>query len=246
MVWARTAGWIVTALCSFQATAAEPGFYFGIAGGQAKYDFEKVQAPTATLPPASGGVAFAPIPRFSLPPAGLNFISSPVAFIGGLSPFGVSGGDHEDDDTSWSALAGYRISRYFAAEVSYVSLGKLTARDTLYVYPTFAPITMKHTLDTQGPTLTMLAILPARDNWDIYIRFGAFFVDSKLESSIGASKTSTTFGSDGVVAGFGTQYNFGEHWSVRLDLQRYQDIGEKFATGEADIDNVSFGVLYRL
>ena len=46
--------------------------------------------------------------------------------------------------------------------------------------------------------------------------------------------------------GVGTQYNFGDHWSVRLDLQRYQDVGEELASGEADIDNASVGVLYRL
>jgi opacity protein-like surface antigen len=203
--------------------------------------------------PAPGGVITPGLtqpPNMFVPFPSASYVVAttyaPVPFVSALSPFAIDGVAHEDDDTSWSAVLGYRISNYIAAEINYVTLGKLTAQDTFYVYPTFAPLQSKYTLETRGPTLTLLGILPVRETWDIYVRAGAFFVDSKLQSVFGASNRSTTFGSEGFVYGFGTQYNLGKHWSLRLDLQRYNKIGEKLSTGEADIDSTTFGVLYRL
>ena len=60
------------------------------------------------------------------------------------------------------------------------------------------------------------------------------------------SSSSITFGSDSLLWGAGTQFNWGAHWSVRLDFQRFESVGEDNGAGEADIDLLSLGVIFRL
>jgi opacity protein-like surface antigen len=39
--------------------------------------------------------------------------------------------------------------------------------------------------------------------------------------------------------------SFAPQWTVRIDYQAYQDLGEADMTGEFDMDRIRFGVLYR-
>ena len=105
------------------ASAAEQGFYFGAAGGKASYDFEPPPPPAfvsnlSTLPAGWGSPPEGQTPIFlPLPPGAVVIISTPTP------GYWVPGDD--DEATTWSVSAGYRFSRYFAAELSYHHLGTL-------------------------------------------------------------------------------------------------------------------------
>lgn len=241
----------VGALMLFASSAfgAEPGFYFGASGGQAKYDFDSPPAILAFLPeagllPPVFGTIPGPIVRF--PPDPFSPLN-PVAFAGPAPVLFWSSTD-DDEASSWALTAGYRAGRYFAFEISYLNLGKLEATETLVIPPLAGggTVTLHRELETSGPALAAMGILPLSDSWELYLRAGVFFADSELSTSIGASSGSTTFGSEATSLGAGAQFNWGGHWSARVEYQRFVEVGgDDFAT-DADVDLLSLGVLYRL
>lgn len=226
------------------ASAADRGFYFGLFGGQARYEFDTPDIPTLTLP--SGVVPrldTAPVPRDVL-----DFYAYGISEPSMLRPilWHPSG---DDEDTAWGGLVGYRIARYAAVELSYLNLGTLEANDPAIM--SFNPVvrdTLHRELQTRGPSASVLGILPVSDEWELYLRAGVLFAD--VEVSFGAlgaiPPSSTTYGNEVALWGGGAQFNWGEHWSVRLEFQRFVEIGAEDREGEADIDLISVGVLYRL
>ena len=56
----------------------------------------------------------------------------------------------------------------------------------------------------------------------------------------------STGGAFGSFFGLGAGLNFGPQWSINLDWQRFKDVGDEDDTGEADIDRLSLGVIFRL
>jgi opacity protein-like surface antigen len=81
----------------------------------------------------------------------------------------------------------------------------------------------------------------------VYLRAGVFFADMEFTTSIGASSASHTTGSEAAAVGAGVQFNWAEHWSARIELQRFLEVGDDEAfSSSADIDLLSLGILYRL
>lgn len=72
------------------------------------------------------------------------------------------------------------------------------------------------------------------------------FADMEIENGLAAVASSTTFGSEAALWGAGAQFDWGEHWSARLDFQRFVGVGSNRSGAEADIDLLSLGVIYRL
>ncbi len=239
-------------LLASTACGAEPGFYFGASGGQAKYDFDAPPAFLGIVPvggflPPVIGTRPDPILRFPLDPLDPFNALNPVAFVSAAQPLFWSPAD-DDEAGAWALTAGYRAGRYFAFEVSYFNLGKLEATDTFLLPPLAGggTLTLHRELETSGPALAAMGILPLSDSWELYLRAGVFFADSELSTSFAGSSGSTTFGSEATSLGAGAQFNWGEHWSARVEYQRFVEVGgDDFAT-DADVDVLSLGVLFRL
>jgi opacity protein-like surface antigen len=232
----RSACAVALSLCAGLAQGADAGFYFGVSVGQAKYDFETPRV--LILEPSPGGPIEVPPCCGSIPDPGFS-----VA----LPPLWLPSDD--DKDAAWGVTAGYRIARYAAVELAYLNLGKLEANDPLLLppFPGGGTTTLHRELETTGPVISALGILPLGDSWELYLRGGVFFADEEFTISIGGAASSTTQGSKAFDVGAGVQFNWREHWSARLELQRFLDVGDDdtFSTS-ADIDFVSLGVLYRL
>jgi opacity protein-like surface antigen len=224
-------------LFAHASIAAELGFYFGVNGGEAQYDFDGLAVPTATLlPPGS----FPPpifIPR---PPIG-----TPVSPVTVFSPGTMWLPGDDDSDTAWGAIVGYQITPHFAAELTYLNLGTLEERDRLILI-SGGSTNFDRQLETAGPSVSVLGMLPLTDAWDVYLRAGVLFADMEVKNRIGVSESETTFGSDAPVWGGGVRFNWGKHWSVRLDYQYVDGLGERFDAGVADIEVITLGILYRL
>jgi len=207
--------------------------------------------PSINFTPRPGTLPYDPI-----------FVPGGLAAIGAVSfsafyPVTTTQWRPEDDDksTAWGIVTGYRIMRYAAVELSYQNLGKLEETETIVTLvpsltvPAYvlAPAELKRELETSGPSVSALGILPIVDHWSVYARAGVFFADMKFTSSVsGSGDSSITFGSESFLWGAGTQFDFGSHWSVRADFQRFDSVGEKNGSGRADIDLLSLGVIFRL
>jgi hypothetical protein len=230
------------------AHAADPGFYFGASGGQATYDFDQPPGP-AFFGPASGFTPIfrpqptpgliAPVPPFIVAvPTNVFVDARPVLWLP----------NDDDEGTAWSVTAGYRVNRYLAVEASYVNLGTLEATHNL-VMPAFlggGTLTFQRELETAGPALTAFGMLPLSNSWQLYARAGIMFADSDLTTAFNGSSNSSSFDSDVTTLGAGAQYDWGGHWSARLEFQRSLDVGGDDVASEADVDGISLGFLYRL
>jgi OOP family OmpA-OmpF porin len=224
--------------------AADSGFYFGVSAGQSQYDFDMPEVPVASfgfVPPIIVGM---PEPIFTpLPP-----VVSGV-FVGAVQARPLLWLPGEDDEgTAWSVTAGYRINRYLAVEAGYVNLGTLSDTQTIDFPPVFgiASLSFHRELETAGPSLTLFGTLPLSANWQLYARAGMLFADTDLTTSINGNSNTSSFDSDATTLGAGAQYDWGGHWSGRLEFQRTMDVGGDDVASSADVDSISLGFLYRL
>lgn len=219
------------------AFAADTGFYFGVTGGRADYDFKREPSPVLIVPP----IATIGTPLPNLPPPSFGTIP-----IGGVIGIPVSASfvrisfPNDTRDTAWSTMIGYRIARPLAVEFTYADLGEIESKLEFG-----GRIVQTESLKTRGLTLAALATLPLRETWDVYARAGAFHLGSKRRQSITVARAIAADDSSGLVVGMGTQYHL-KRWSIRLDYQLYRQVGDDPSIGEADIDAYSLGVLYRL
>jgi opacity protein-like surface antigen len=225
--------------------AADRGFYFGASAGQAQYDFDQPAVPAPVLGFLPPIVEFGPT---------LPVLPPPPVFVGGVVTTAVLAQpvlwlpEDDDEGTTWSVTAGYRINRYLAVEAGYVDLGTLSATHSINFPPVFGipPLNFHRELETAGPSLTVFGTLPLSANWQLYARAGMLFADTDLKTSISGTSTTSSFDSDATTLGAGAQYDWGGHWSARLEFQRTMDVGGDDVASAADVDNISLGFLYRL
>ncbi len=239
--------------------AADQGFYFGLNAGQAKYDFQ-YKPPRLSVSATSSPGYFSPYNPFTpayTPPAAMGpafpfratgsiTTASPYAFSAiPVDAFWLPGRD--DEANAFGGFVGYRIFPYAAVELAYTHLGTLHEyQPAIAITPTVTTVAVESELETQGPALSVLALMPLTDRWDLYLRGGMLFADQKVSHSSVFPRQQTTYGSDSLLFGAGTQFDFGAHWTVRLDFQRFDSVGEDNGIGDADIDVISLGVLFRL
>jgi outer membrane autotransporter protein len=88
--------------------------------------------------------------------------------------------------------------------------------------------------------------LPVSANWQLYARAGMLFADTDLTTTISGNSVTSSFDSDATTLGAGAQYDWGGHWSARLEFQRSLDVGGDDVASDADVDSISLGFLYRL
>ena len=197
--------------------AADSGFYFGITGGLATFDL-----------PSKGSI------DALFEEEGLALASSSL----------------DDDDTAWGLQVGYRWNSYVAAEVGYVNFGTAEYRAT----PAgFTGIDGEASLRARssGPTLSVLGMLPVGERFDLHARAGVYFADTRLRYREEDFQTGDVFSeeikpsSENPFVGIGAAWNINDSYSLRIEYQRFFDVGDKDTIGETDIDLLSFSVLFR-
>jgi OOP family OmpA-OmpF porin len=236
--------------------AADSEFYFGASGGQARYDFEplRLTGPVVVVdgPVITPSLAAEWLTAFRTSPTPQPFNS--YAAVSGLATpqrvFWIPGKD--DESTSWNLLAGYRFFRYAAIELAYHDFGTLHEFSPARTIGPITTLEVKSELESTGATLSLLGELPITDRWSVFLRAGGLFADQdvtrrfNVNPLIGTSTAHESYHSEVFLYGIGTQFDFGAHWTVRLDFQRYDDVGKGNGVGEADIDVLTLGVLFRL
>lgn len=101
--------------------------------------------------------------------------------------------------TAWSILAGYRFTKYVAAEVQYNDLGKPT-------------VTGGPSFKISGYSAAVLGMLPINEQWEVMAKLG--YASTKLDTPFGNTKSDFMYG-------IGAQYNVSANWSGRLLYDQY-------------------------
>jgi hypothetical protein len=210
------------------AHAAEPttGFYLGASAGAARHDVD------------NGGAQ--------------GQIVIGIADLGALV-VSRSGLKTDSDSTGWRGLAGYRFTRYLAAELEYLDFGS-SRIDESYVFdlPFFPfpsePITIHQRFETDvsGPAVSALGKLPLGERLELFLRAGMLFADSKVRMAQRSTPTSITYSDRVLIGGAGVDWNFAGRWSARLEYQRSKNIEPNLDIAESHVELLSLGVLFKL
>ena len=162
--------------------------------------------------------------------------------------------------TPYSLTVGYKFMKYFATEISYIDLGNADYTGKVYSPELDQNVgKIKGQWDAKGWPVSVLGIWPIDDSWSVFGRLGVFIGDVKLtakavnddgslvcfdvaDSSSCArgheSQSSTEF-----IGGVGTDYNFMDTWTARLEWQAMPSLGND-EVGDGNWNNIQFSILY--
>ena len=168
----------------------------------------------------------------SHPSININLPTGTLTNTGANSDAAAVGGD-----------VGYRFNRYFAAELGYIDLGRLSA-------PLAGASASQGTahFSVKGGRFDVVGTYPA-GNWEPYLKFGFLAADVRLSASglsgaaaFDVTRTSTRVTASGAA---GVRYRLSDHWLAGLELSRYFHVGDRNTTGTASINAQTLSVIYR-
>lgn len=151
----------------------------------------------------------------------------------GISGPGIS---CDEKDSAWKIFGGYQLNRNFAIELGYTNLGETSASE--------AGVSVA--AEASAFELVGIGFLPLADRFSAYGKVGLYRAESEGRliipglgsGSIDESNTDLTYG-------FGLKFDISRNLALRGEWQRYSEVGGGDLGGEADIDVLSVGLMYR-
>lgn len=158
-----------------------------------------------------------------------------VSSSGGCTGSAPPGITCDDKDTTWKIFGGYEINRYLGVELGLVDMGERPAFVT-GLGPATASFKIFETL--------VVGNLPIGERFSIYGKAGIFQWDVDYSFPAGTAGGANSSGKD-YTYGLGVKYLFVRNAAVRLELQRYNKVGDPSFTGRFDVDVFTLGALIR-
>lgn len=234
------------------------GFYFTAWGGSGEYDVPSKRANDASI------TAGLPAELATLPIQPFTQVT--------LSP---EGSTQDDSLTPWGAQIGYRFNRWVAVEAGYVDLGEFLYSMTgtltgdygffcdtcdpvdIYVRPLSGDFQRARQITSTGITASVLGMFPASQHFDLHVRGGLYYADTRVTNRL--RYMSAEFEDDvfnlyhrrvdasqtELFAGIGGAWNINESFSLRVEYQKYFDVGDDEKAGESDVDVINLSVLFK-
>lgn len=148
-------------------------------------------------------------------------------------------GSCDDTDTAGKLFLGYQFNQNFAVEGAYVDLGKVTGSGTVSGVPVSGEAKAKTW------QLVAVGIVPLANNFSLFGKLGAHRWDADASASAsGSTSTASDKGTD-VTYGLGGSYEFSKNLGLRLEWERFQNVGNTNTTGRSNVDLLSVGLRYR-
>ena len=147
-------------------------------------------------------------------------------------------GTCDDSDSAWKIFGGMEMNEFISMEVGYADLGTVD-----YSVPTGSR-------ETRGMTMQMLGTYALNPSFTLMARGGLNILRTRISGNIAGAGAGANSADNDIVwsAGLGGQYNLTKSVGFRLEWERYFEAGSSsnnLGTGEADIDLVSVGVVYK-
>jgi len=143
----------------------------------------------------------------------------------------------DDSDMGWKAFLGYQFHPNFAAELSYVDLGKYNVNHVL------APGTENDTVEPDAWCLSGVGSYPVSGGLSLLGKLGVCKWDDHAGETVTGGAVPDREGADGtdLTFGIGASYDLSEHVATRLELERYLNVSED----KGNVDMLSLNILYR-
>jgi hypothetical protein len=142
-------------------------------------------------------------------------------------------------------VGGYQLNDILGFELSYLKFGGTSAN----ARSTSTSVTAATKFDADGFAFSGVGTLPVTKDFSIIGRVGIFRWKVQSEASIPgggstlARDTKPGFTIDNV--GVGIKYGFSKTMDMRVEWERYKDVGNTLTTGSSDIDLISLGLLFK-
>lgn len=230
------------------------GFYFGVWGGSGSVDM-----PSRAVVDDFYDDSFL---QFALDTFAFEYNNQP-GVTDTLTLTQVLRGDSTLDDTTgvWGALLGYRINKYVGAEVGYVKLGEVQYDFDGSADAAFASgdsgildYTFGYRFASAGPTASVVGFLPLGQYFELNGKAGIYLADTRetvrlygipFEENIYHTRVDSS--QTELFAGIGATWNATENLAIRVEYQKFFDVGDddRKQALEADIDVISVGILFK-
>lgn len=153
----------------------------------------------------------------------------------------------DNTDNGWKLYAGYNYSKYFAVEGGWVDLGKVSFNSTVSAAPAgYSAGTLNGDVKTKGGVfLDAVGTLPLQNNFSVFGKLGLYDIETELNASGTSGTVNNSETRAGYKYGVGAGYDFARNFGARLEWERFNKVGDKNKTGEADIDLLSVGLTYK-
>jgi hypothetical protein len=262
MIKKTLAGLAIGCVLSTPAAFAEEykGFYFGVWGGSGSVDLaskrELDEVFSAILGQEVEDSSFTD--NNNTPTVATDDVRYDFALAG------VGDSSYDDSVSVWGVQVGYRWGKYFATEVGYANLGEASYRLPALVNVTQTPAGGVGISDTfgaeravvftsAGPTISALGMLPIGQRIDLHVRGGIYLADTRLTNRIRDVETDfhniahdrTDSSETELFAGIGGAWNVNENFTLRIEYQKFLDVGDDQKTGESDVDVFNLSVLFK-
>ena len=149
----------------------------------------------------------------------------------------ASGFSCDDSDTAGRIFGGYQFNRNLAAELGYAELGKVTANSVDPGAP--GSINWK----ARAWDIQAVGIMPLSEQFSLLGKLGVALWRLDLTESGSTPMSSSPTGTK-LTYGVGGQYDFTNKVGMRVEWQKYKDIGTD-ATIKSDVAVFSLGALYK-
>ena len=137
----------------------------------------------------------------------------------------------DDTDMGFKLGGGYMFNKNLGVEAAYVDLGK----------EKFTAPGLSGEAKASGEVIAALGVWPLNEQFSVLGRLGLINATVKVSGG-GASDSSTDVK---LTYGVGGAYNLNKQFSVRLEWDRYDKLGDSNTTGESTVDLISLGVAYK-
>lgn len=145
----------------------------------------------------------------------------------------VAGSTCDDSDTAYKVYGGLEVNEYISMEVGYANLG-----DVDYNTPT-------GTRGTHGMTLQLVGTYALNPSFTLLARGGMNILNTEVEGAVAGASANQGDTDVSWSLGLGGQYNFTESVGLRVEWERFFEVGDPDSTGEADIDLITAGVVFK-
>lgn len=145
----------------------------------------------------------------------------------------VPGATCEDKDTTWKIFGGYQFNSYLGYELGLVNLQERPAS-----LPGIGPLPAR----LRVFEVSVVGTIPVSRSFSLYGKAGIFHWDADYQLPPGFTGPADANGSD-YTYGLGVKYNFTRSFALRLEWQRYDDVGDPATTGRFEADTFGIGAL---
>jgi OOP family OmpA-OmpF porin len=142
----------------------------------------------------------------------------------------------DEKDTAWRILGGYQINRNFAVELGFHQFGDASAT---------APGIGQLDFEANAFELVGLGALPLGNQFSIYGKAGLYRGETKVTGTVLGVPVDLKETNTDLTYGIGAQYDVNRQLGLRLEWQRYTNMGDNATIGESDIDVMSVGLVFR-